>query len=139
ATGLAWPFLRSSEAAPARSASAECGLDRSTVPWPITAKPLPSSRATRRAPIFCHAALLRASFGWRAEMALRFETWLEQLREKRKRWVDASHENNFDRGIWNANGREICRPDAFHLRTAPECRGYRGNAGELPSGERCDR
>jgi hypothetical protein len=46
-------------------------------------------------------------------MALRFETWLEQLREKRKRWVDASHENNFDRGIWNATVEKYADPTHF--------------------------
>lgn len=28
--------------------------------------------------------------------------WFEELRAKRKRWVDASEENDFERGIWNA-------------------------------------
>ena len=46
-------------------------------------------------------------------MAVRFETWLEQLREKRKRWVDASHENNFDRGIWNATVEKYADPTHF--------------------------
>jgi hypothetical protein len=31
-----------------------------------------------------------------------FESWLDALRKKRERWVAASHENDFDRGIWNA-------------------------------------
>ncbi|HEX4407388.1 MAG TPA: hypothetical protein VH206_01320 [Xanthobacteraceae bacterium] len=46
-------------------------------------------------------------------MAQSFETWLQQLREKRKRWVDANHENNFDRGIWNATVEKYADPTHF--------------------------
>ena len=46
-------------------------------------------------------------------MAVSFADWLQQLREKRQRWVDASHENDFDRGIWNATVEKYA--DATHF------------------------
>lgn len=46
-------------------------------------------------------------------MELSFKAWLHQLREKRKRWVDASHENDFDRGIWNATVEKYADPTHF--------------------------
>lgn len=46
-------------------------------------------------------------------MALSFETWLHELRERRQRWVDASHENDFDRGIWNATVEKYADPSHF--------------------------
>src|SRR5262249_58588759 len=67
----------------------------------------------KRAPPFFHAALPPASFGWRTKMALSFETWLSRLCEKRQRWVDASHENDFDRGIWNATVEKYADPTHF--------------------------
>ena len=42
-----------------------------------------------------------------------FGLWLEGLREKRQRWVDASHENDFDRGIWNATVEKYADPSHF--------------------------
>ena len=42
-----------------------------------------------------------------------FETWLDALRDKRTRWVDASRENNFDRGIWNATVDKYADPSHF--------------------------
>jgi len=42
-----------------------------------------------------------------------FETWLDQLREKRRRWVEASHDNDFDRGIWNATVEKYADPTHF--------------------------
>ena len=46
-------------------------------------------------------------------MSLEFGTWLDRLREKRQRWVDASHENDFDRGIWNATVEKYADPTHF--------------------------
>lgn len=46
-------------------------------------------------------------------MAPSFSTWLDGLRAKRQRWVDASHENNFDRGIWNATVEKYADPTHF--------------------------
>lgn len=46
-------------------------------------------------------------------MAPSFGTWLDGLRAKRQRWVDASHENNFDRGIWNATVEKYADPTHF--------------------------
>lgn len=42
-----------------------------------------------------------------------FETWLKTLRGKRERWVAANHENNFDRGIWNATVEKYADPTHF--------------------------
>jgi hypothetical protein len=42
-----------------------------------------------------------------------FDVWLEDLRAKRERWVNASHENNFDRGIWNATVEKYADPSHF--------------------------
>lgn len=42
-----------------------------------------------------------------------FETWLMQLQARRQRWIDASHENNFDRGIWNATVEKYADPTHF--------------------------
>lgn len=42
-----------------------------------------------------------------------FEAWLEALRKKRERWVAASHENDFDRGIWNATVEKYADPTHF--------------------------
>jgi hypothetical protein len=46
-------------------------------------------------------------------MASSFGRWLDELRAKRQRWVDASHENNFDRGIWNATVEKYADPTHF--------------------------
>lgn len=42
-----------------------------------------------------------------------FEAWLDALRKKRERWVAASHENDFDRGIWNATVEKYADPTHF--------------------------
>ncbi|MGO8063604.1 sacsin N-terminal ATP-binding-like domain-containing protein [Rhizobium johnstonii] len=42
-----------------------------------------------------------------------FHNWLDDLRAKRERWVAASHENNFDRGIWNATVDKYADPSHF--------------------------
>lgn len=42
-----------------------------------------------------------------------FDDWLNDLRARRQRWVDASHENNFDRGIWNATVEKYADPSHF--------------------------
>lgn len=42
-----------------------------------------------------------------------FESWLDALRKKRERWVAASHENDFDRGIWNATVEKYADPAHF--------------------------
>lgn len=42
-----------------------------------------------------------------------FESWLDALRERRQRWVAASHENDFDRGIWNATVEKYADPTHF--------------------------
>ena len=42
-----------------------------------------------------------------------FESWLDTLRKKRERWVAASHENDFDRGIWNATVEKYADPTHF--------------------------
>jgi hypothetical protein len=42
-----------------------------------------------------------------------FESWLDALRKKRERWVAASHENDFDRGIWNATVEKYADPTHF--------------------------
>ena len=39
--------------------------------------------------------------------------WFEELRIKRQRWVDASRENAFDRGIWNATVEKYADPAHF--------------------------
>lgn len=46
-------------------------------------------------------------------MSSGFHSWLQALREKRERWVNASHENNFDRGIWNATVEKYADPSHF--------------------------
>ncbi len=46
-------------------------------------------------------------------MADTFQDWLGNLRAKRQRWVDASHENDFDRGIWNATVDKYADPSHF--------------------------
>lgn len=46
-------------------------------------------------------------------MAETFNVWLDALRERRERWVAASHENNFDRGIWNATVEKYADPTHF--------------------------
>src|SRR5687768_3187691 len=97
ATVLEWLFSRSSVAVPTRSEFAGCGRDRSIAPWQIIAKPSQGWRVTRPAPTYLPAVSPPASFEWRVEMELSFETWLHELRERRQRWVDASHENDFDR------------------------------------------
>ncbi|KRR19399.1 hypothetical protein [Bradyrhizobium retamae] len=48
-------------------------------------------------------------------MAETFNVWLDALRERRERWVAASHENNFDRGIWNATVEKYADPTHFEL------------------------
>ncbi|EZP83097.1 ATPase [Novosphingobium resinovorum] len=42
-----------------------------------------------------------------------FLEWLDDLCAKRQRWVDASHENDFDRGIWNATVDKYADPSHF--------------------------
>jgi hypothetical protein len=42
-----------------------------------------------------------------------FEAWFDALRRKRERWIAASHENNFDRGIWNATVEKYADPTHF--------------------------
>lgn len=46
-------------------------------------------------------------------MGSQFHDWLDGLRAKRERWVSASHENNFDRGIWNATVDKYADPSHF--------------------------
>ncbi|MBY5854308.1 hypothetical protein HFN51_27785 [Rhizobium leguminosarum] len=46
-------------------------------------------------------------------MADTFQDWLNELRAKRERWVDASRENDFDRGIWNATVDKYADPSHF--------------------------
>ncbi|KQN92154.1 hypothetical protein ASE90_05345 [Sphingomonas sp. Leaf67] len=46
-------------------------------------------------------------------MEAAFDIWLDTLRAKRQRWVDASHENDFDRGIWNATVEKYADPSHF--------------------------
>lgn len=46
-------------------------------------------------------------------MTIPFEDWLEELRSRRRRWVEASRENNFDRGIWNATVEKYADPTHF--------------------------
>lgn len=46
-------------------------------------------------------------------MTQSFDAWLDELRAKRQRWVDASRENNFDRGIWNATVDKYADPSHF--------------------------
>lgn len=41
------------------------------------------------------------------------DSWLEALRAKRERWVDASDENDFNRGIWNATVEKYADPSHF--------------------------
>lgn len=42
-----------------------------------------------------------------------FEDWLKETQEKRERWVRASEENDFDRGIWNATVEKYADPGHF--------------------------
>ncbi|TAZ70703.1 hypothetical protein ELH72_30150 (plasmid) [Rhizobium ruizarguesonis] len=42
-----------------------------------------------------------------------FNTWLQALQAMRERWVTASRENNFDRGIWNATVEKYADPSHF--------------------------
>ena len=42
-----------------------------------------------------------------------FDVWLEDLRAKRERWVSANHENDFERGIWNATVEKYADPSHF--------------------------
>lgn len=42
-----------------------------------------------------------------------FASWLARLRTTRRRWVEANHENSFDRGIWNATVEKY--PDPTHF------------------------
>jgi hypothetical protein len=46
-------------------------------------------------------------------MSAPFEVWLDRLRERRRRWVNASRENAFDRGIWNATVEKYADPTHF--------------------------
>lgn len=46
-------------------------------------------------------------------MTAQFHDWLEELCAKRERWVSASRENNFDRGIWNATVDKYADPSHF--------------------------
>lgn len=46
-------------------------------------------------------------------MGTPFHDWLDNLCAKRERWVSASHENNFDRGIWNATVDKYADPSHF--------------------------
>lgn len=46
-------------------------------------------------------------------MGTPFHDWLDNLYAKRQRWVSASHENNFDRGIWNATVDKYADPSHF--------------------------
>jgi hypothetical protein len=46
-------------------------------------------------------------------MSREFHEWLDTLRARRERWVSASHENNFDRGIWNATVDKYADPSHF--------------------------
>ncbi|MBX4935191.1 sacsin N-terminal ATP-binding-like domain-containing protein [Rhizobium bangladeshense] len=46
-------------------------------------------------------------------MGTTFHDWLDNLRAKRERWVLANHENNFDRGIWNATVDKYADPSHF--------------------------
>ncbi|MEA1653010.1 hypothetical protein UAJ10_28845 [Nitrospirillum sp. BR 11164] len=46
-------------------------------------------------------------------MGTPFHDWLDNLCAKRQRWVSASHENNFDRGIWNATVDKYADPSHF--------------------------
>ncbi|WP_439364240.1 sacsin N-terminal ATP-binding-like domain-containing protein [Bradyrhizobium sp. DASA03005] len=46
-------------------------------------------------------------------MAESFNVWLDALRDRRQRWGAASHENNFDRGIWNATVEKYADPTHF--------------------------
>ena len=42
-----------------------------------------------------------------------FESWLDALCTRRERWVAASRENDFDRGIWNATVEKYADPTHF--------------------------
>ena len=46
-------------------------------------------------------------------MSTTFLDWLGALRARRERWVNANHENNFDRGIWNATVEKYADPSHF--------------------------
>ena len=46
-------------------------------------------------------------------MTQSFGDWLHDLRDKRERWVAVSHENKFDRGIWNATVEKYADPSHF--------------------------
>ncbi|WHO76239.1 sacsin N-terminal ATP-binding-like domain-containing protein [Rhizobium sp. BT03] len=46
-------------------------------------------------------------------MGTSFHGWLNDLRARRERWVAANHENNFDRGIWNATVDKYADPSHF--------------------------
>ncbi|TPI10334.1 hypothetical protein FJW06_23620 [Mesorhizobium sp. B4-1-3] len=46
-------------------------------------------------------------------MGAPFHDWLNNLCARRQRWVSASHENNFDRGIWNATVDKYADPSHF--------------------------
>lgn len=46
-------------------------------------------------------------------MSAQFQEWLDELCAKRQRWVSASRENNFDRGIWNATVDKYADPSHF--------------------------
>ncbi len=46
-------------------------------------------------------------------METSFHSWLDELRAKRERWVAANHENDFDRGIWNATVDKYADPSHF--------------------------
>lgn len=46
-------------------------------------------------------------------MSAGFDAWFDDLRLRRRRWVDASRENGFDRGIWNATVEKYADPTHF--------------------------
>jgi hypothetical protein len=46
-------------------------------------------------------------------MTQSFHAWLEDLQAKRQRWVNASEENDFNRGIWNATVEKYADPSHF--------------------------
>lgn len=46
-------------------------------------------------------------------MSTSFAEWIEAMRTKRQWWVDASHENGFERGLWSTTVEKYADPSHF--------------------------
>ena len=131
AIARAWLSSRSSSRPPARSASGGCARAR----WRAPCRPpggiggSGARRGARRHP--SPARRRRHAQGGGLRWAVRFMTGSTSCAESASDGSSASHENNFDRGIWNATVEQVCRPQPLHLRTSSERRRRRSDLGQV--------